>query len=81
MTYAGVNALGQEVSGEFVVFTGSTARKVSTPSLSDSYRQMRQELLNEGKLADSSNSDYWIFTQNIPFTSPSAAANVVAGAL
>ena len=79
MNYSGVDASAQEVNGEFVVFKDSTARKTDTPSLTEYYKQKRHDLLNEGKLTDSANNDYWNFTQNVPFSSPSYAANVVTG--
>lgn len=79
-TYAGTNAQAQEVNGEFVVLEGSTARKANTNSLANSYIQIREKLQKEGKLVDSSNPDYWEFAQNVPFQSPSTAANIVGGA-
>jgi predicted GIY-YIG superfamily endonuclease len=78
--YAGSNAEAQEVNGEFIVFEGSTARKAHTNSLADSYIQIREKLQREGKLIDSPNPDYWVFAQNVPFQSPSTAANIVGGA-
>jgi hypothetical protein len=80
MTYSGVEAFAQEIGGEFVVFKGSTARMRSTPTLADPYIQMRSQLCKDGKLMVSDNPEYWIFTQNVPFSSTSTAANVVAGA-
>jgi predicted GIY-YIG superfamily endonuclease len=78
--YAGSNAEAQEVNGEFIVFEGSTARKAHTNSLAESYIQIREKLQKEGKLVDSQNPDYWVFAQNVPFQSPSTAANIVGGA-
>lgn len=79
-SYAGSNAEAQEVNGEFIVFEGSTARKAHTNSLADSYIQIREKLQREGKIIDSPNPDYWVFAQNVPFQSPSTAANIVGGA-
>lgn len=78
--YAGSNAEAQEVNDEFIVFEGSTARKAHTNSLAESYIQIREKLQREGKLIDSQNPDYWVFAQNVPFQSPSTAANIVGGA-
>lgn len=78
--YAGSNAEAQEVNDEFIVFEGSTARKAHTNSLAESYIQIREKLQREGKLIDSQNSGYWVFAQNVPFQSPSTAANIVGGA-
>ena len=80
LTYGGSTADAQEINGEFVVFKGATARKRNTPSLASSLIQMRQQLLQEGKLADSSDPEYWTFAQNVPFSSLSTAAAVVGGA-
>lgn len=80
MTYGGVEAFAQEIGGEFVVFKGSTARKRSTPTIGDSYTQMRTQLYKDGKLVDSDHPEYWLFTQNVPFSSTSTAAAVVGGA-
>jgi hypothetical protein len=79
LKYAGVEAYAREINAEFVVLQNSTARKKDTPSLSDIYKEMRSDLLKDGKLTDSSNAEYWVFTQNVPFTSPSTAANVICG--
>lgn len=80
MAYSGAEATAQEIGGEFVIFEGSTARKRHTKTLSDSYIQMRERLLKDGKFANSDDSGYWIFTQNVPFSSTSTAANIVGGA-
>lgn len=78
--YAGTNAQAQEINGEFVVFEDSTVRKAHTNSIADSYLQIREKLQREGKMIDSQNPDYWVLTQNVPFPSPSAAANIIGGA-
>lgn len=77
--YAGARAEAQEVNGEFVVFKDSTARKEHTNSLAQSYLQIREKLQKEGKLVDSQDPKYWVFAQNVPFQSPSAAANIISG--
>jgi hypothetical protein len=79
-TYAGANATAREINGEFVVLEGSLARKAHTNSLADSYKHIREKLVTDGKLADSTYNDFWVFTQNVPFQSPSTAANIVGGA-
>ena len=80
ITYGGVKAFAQEIGNEFVIFKGSTVRKHSTKTLADSYIQMREKLLRDGKITDSDDDKYWVFTQNVPFSSTSTAANVVGGA-
>jgi len=80
LTYAGARALAVEQNDEFIVLKGSTARKQHTKSLAAPYLQIRQQLYEDGKLTDSDNDGYWIFTQDVPFGSPSTAANIVGGA-
>jgi hypothetical protein len=80
LTYSGATAKAQEINGEFVVLEGSLARKANTASLADSYIHIREKLVKNAGLANSSNPDYWIFAQNEPFQSPSTAANIVGGA-
>lgn len=79
LTYGGVDAYGQESEGEFVVLKGSTARKRDTPSLTETYTQIRTQLQRDGRLTDSDQSEFWVFTDNVPFDSPSAAACVAIG--
>lgn len=80
LNYASANAKAQEINGEFVILEGSLARKAHTNSLADSYIHIREKLVSDGILADSQNIDFWVFTQNVPFQSPSTAANIVGGA-
>lgn len=70
-------AKAQEVHGEFVVFAGSTALK--TPKKSDGYRKLREQLIQDGKLVGDSDGNLLMFTENVIFSSPSAAATVNAG--
>jgi hypothetical protein len=77
MTDVGTNAHAAEIGAEFVVFAGSTARKNGPPSW-QSYKPLRDALVAEGKLVDSPNSDYYIFKENVAFSSPSAASSVIA---
>jgi hypothetical protein len=68
----------QEIDGEFVVLKGSTARKQGVPSWT-SYKALRDQLVQEGKLADGTNPSLYVFSDDVPFNSPSAAAAVVFG--
>jgi hypothetical protein len=74
----GTGARAQEIDGEFVVLKGSTARKQGIPSWT-SYKALRDQLVQEGKLADGPNPSLYAFTEDVPFNSPSAAAAVVFG--
>jgi len=80
LNYDGAKAEAREVESEFIVLKGSTARKRHTDSLADTYIRIRETLREEGKLVDSSHPEYWEFTQDVPFLSPSTAAKVVSGA-
>lgn len=76
LSVKGASAKAQEVDGSFVIMQGSTACKHPVASW-QSYKSLRQDLLDQGKLADGDNPDYYVFTENVPFDSPSAAAATV----
>lgn len=76
---AGTFAKAIESNGELVVLQGSTARKEGTASW-DSYRSQRDQLVADRKLRDSDDPNYYVFAEDVPFNSPSAAATVVAAA-
>ena len=80
LTYAGARALAVERNDEFIVIKGSTARQKHTKSLAEPYLQIRGRLVEDGRLVDSDKDGYWVFTQDVPFRSPSTAANIVGGA-
>ncbi len=80
MHSVGTTAFAQEIDDEFVVLEGSTVRKKTVPSLvGDTYIQFREQLVADGKLVDAKKG-YWRFTEDVPFGSPSTAANVILGA-
>lgn len=72
----GVGATAQEVEGQFIVFAGSTARKLGVPSW-QSYKALREKLVAEGSLADGGDPALLVFAEDVAFNSPSAAASVV----
>jgi len=72
----GAVATAQEIDGQFVVFAGSTARKKGVPSW-QSYKALREKLVADGSLVDGNDSACLVFTENIAFNSPSAAASAV----
>ena len=72
----GVEAEAREIDGEFVVLKGSTARKQGTPSW-DTYRGLRDALIEEGKIVEGADTDTLVFAENVSFSSPSAAATIV----
>lgn len=78
MNPVGTYATAQEIDDEFVVLEGSTARKKGTSSWT-SYRALREQLVQDGKLIEDKQQDLLTFTEDVPFSSPSAAAAVLFG--
>lgn len=74
----GVKAEAREIDGEFVVLKGSTVRRQGTEGWV-SYRGLRQQLIDDGALVDSENADCFVFSDEVAFASPSAAAAVILG--
>lgn len=73
-----LTAMAQEVDGEFTVYEDSLARLEWTGA-DDGYRRLREKLEHDGTLAMASDRKLMRFTHDQVFTSPSAAAAVVAG--
>lgn len=70
------HATAKEIEGEFIVQKGSVARK--DPQRSWTFLKARREdLVLEGKLEQAADPDCLTFMQDVPFSSPSAAAAVV----
>lgn len=78
LSVVGARANAIEVNDEFVVLKGATARKEGVESWT-SFRKLRDNLVQAGKLADSDDPDFYVFTEDTSFGSPSAGAAVVAG--
>jgi len=76
LNQVGIAAKAMEVDNDFVVLKGSFARKNGVPSW-DAYVDLRKELVQSGKIIESDCSDKLVFTQDVPFRSPSAAAACV----
>lgn len=74
----GVAASGFYVEGGFVVMQGSKASRETAPSLPEASRRLRESLLRGGQLIEVDGE--LLFTDDVRFNSPSAAACVVAGA-
>ncbi len=79
MKASGAEAKAQEIDGEFIILKDSTARKESVKSLSKRSRELRQQLIEEGKLFDNQDGTL-VFQEDVSFTSPSAAADAISGA-
>jgi Domain of unknown function (DUF4357) len=65
-------------AGQFIVKSGSKARKQETPSLQPTYKNLRLQLVTNGVLADG-DSNSWVFSQDYAFSAITAAAQVVSG--
>jgi hypothetical protein len=74
----GALATAREAEEGFVVLAGSTARRRPTETFPAGYLALRNQLLADGKLTDGPASDLYTFTSDVIFTSPSAAASIVA---
>lgn len=74
----GIVARAQEVDGEFIVLTGSEARP-GWSGAGHGYRQMKQELEASGRIKPGNSTHIAIFQDDHAFSSPSAAAAMVAG--
>lgn len=72
-----IKAIGQEIDGEFVVLAGSLACSKWHGS-DHSYQYLHQQLCNGGVLIPT-DEDLCRFSSDYAFSSPSAAAAVVAG--
>lgn len=70
----GAEAKGSIVSDGFVVFEGSKIASSETPSMSESLKKLRENLI-KNKIID----DKFCFTKDFVFSSPSLAASTVMG--
>ncbi|MFO0883452.1 MAG: GIY-YIG nuclease family protein [Pirellulales bacterium] len=76
LSVVGAVAKAREINGEFIVLKGSTARKEGLKSWT-SYKALRDQLVEEGKLVDGPQPGLFVFTDNVAFSSPSASGAVV----
>jgi hypothetical protein len=75
---AGASATAHETEEGFVVLAGSTARHTPTETFPAGYLALRDQLVADGKLAGGPAPDLYTFTSDVVFSSPSAAASIVA---
>ena len=75
-----IRALAQEIDGEFIVKANSQAR-AEWKGVDSGYKNLRQMLIDQNKLVLDVNDDKgcFIFPQDTPFKSPSAASAVIMG--
>lgn len=72
------HATAREIDGKFVVLKGSIARSKPQPSWT-LFKKGGAELVRDGKLVKTDDDDCLLFTEDIPFSSPSSAsASVLA---
>ena len=74
---SGVKALAVEEEGEFVVLEGSEALKDAGHQGTNSYGELKRELVAQGVLTPSTDSKAYRFTRAHAFKSPSAASAVI----
>lgn len=73
-------AIAKEVNGDFIVLTGSQAKKDEARSLRQTQLIVRERLRQEHILVEDKQNNFLLFTRDISFSSPSAAASIVTGA-
>lgn len=73
-----IAATGVHADGRWIVRAGSRASMVKQPSFTGGYVDLREGLIANGTLAQDG-EDTYVFTKNVEFSSPSAAAAVVLG--
>lgn len=64
--------------GSYIVLKGSTAIKEDKGSMSPNTKQYKDELVRTGKLVSIAR-DLYVFKDDVPFKSPSAASAVISG--
>lgn len=74
----GITAQGQEINGEFVVFKGSKAR-LDWEGVDGTYTNLFRELVRTNVIIQTADGLHREFSKDYAFSSPSAAAAVVAG--
>lgn len=74
----GAAATAVETEEGFVVRAGSTARRTATATFPAGYQALRAKLVADGLLADAPSPELLVFTADVSFSSPSAAASIVA---
>jgi len=79
MSAGGLQARAVEADGQMIILAGSDARTEEAPSLASNVRAYREQLRRAGKLCAAEGSNNLRFTEDVAFTSPSAAACAVMG--
>jgi hypothetical protein len=79
MNAGGLRATAVEADGQMIILAGSEARAQETVSLASNVRAYRERLQKAGKLLPVEGKNHLTFTEDVAFTSPSAAAQAVMG--
>lgn len=79
MTAGGLQARAVEADGQMIILAGSDARAEEQPSLGSNVRAYREQLRKAGKLQPVEGTGQLRFSEDVAFTSPSAAAQAVMG--
>lgn len=75
---AGAAATARETDDGFIVLAGSSARRTPTGTFPAGYLALRDQLVAGGNMVEDTTSDLYTFATNVVFSSPSAAASIVA---
>ncbi|MEM5469626.1 GIY-YIG nuclease family protein [Celeribacter marinus] len=74
----GIFAKAQEIDGEFVVLEGATGSLNEAVSFSEKLKAMREQLISSGRITATAQDNFRL-TEDIAFSSPSAAAVFLFG--
>ena len=75
---AGARATARETEDGFIVLAGSTARRRPSDTFPAGDRALREKLITDRQLVDGPSAELLSFAADVVFTSPSAAASIVA---
>lgn len=67
-------------TGQTRVLADSRAKSKETESIAETYKNLRKKLIDSGVLAESPDPNFYVFTEDYDFNSPSSASSVVLGA-
>jgi len=73
----GADASGEPSSDGFVVFKDSRATLDTVQSMTPNFKRLRDQLIENGTLKET--KEYYLFTEDYVFSSPSTAAAIVMG--
>ena len=74
-----IRAYAKEIEGEFVVLRGSQTRSQWRSSVAHNYQKHFERMFAEEKIKVDNEINKGVFQEDVPFSSPSAAAAMVYG--